>query len=109
MAQDNCLTLCQEIINIFGKALTEIFNRELEEDSYMPQTFLGSKFRASVAIWTAVFKSYRSMVNVLALAIATHRAEEHEENKDKEIASLTKVMSDEEIQTATSRGWWSNS
>lgn len=105
--KDNCLTLCQELINVFGKALTTIFERELNEPNYMKQSILGSKHRARWAIMVAIFKSFKPMVNILALAISTHRADEHNENKEREIESIKKVMTDEEIQTATTRSFWS--
>jgi len=105
--KDNCLTLCQELINVFGSELTKIFERELEEPNYMKQTILGSKHRARWAIIVAIYKSFKPMVNILALAISTHRANEHNENKEKEIASIKRVMTDEEIQKATTRSFWS--
>lgn len=105
--KDNCLTLCQELINVFGKSLTIIFEREVDESNYMKQNILGSKHRARWAIMVAIFKSFKPMVNILALAISTHRANEHNENKTREINSIKRSMTDEEIQTATTRSFWS--
>lgn len=102
---DNNIDLCEKIINIFGEALREIFIKEAINPKYMKQTILGSRFRSFVAILTAALKSFKRMYKVLALAIAKHREESHNENTEKTQVSLTRSMSEDDIKTATAAGW----
>ena len=105
MSETNGLTLCREIAEIFYKALESIFIREYEDDNYMKQTILGSKWRAFWAIVVAVKNSFKPMVKVLALAIATHRLEVHADSNESEVEKLTESATDEEIEMGT-RGFW---
>lgn len=105
MEEKDHMLLCEGIINIFGDALRSIFKREACDKKYMRQTILGSRFRAFVAILTAVVQSFGSMVKVLALAIAKHRFEHHNEKTIKTQESLKRSMTSSEIETATQAGW----
>ena len=98
------LELCNGIVEVFRSNLQDIFQKEEDDDNYMKQTILGSKFRAFVAVWTCFLDTQKSMINILALAIAKHRVEVHEESS-KEVEKLEEVVSDEESEVAT-RGFW---
>jgi hypothetical protein len=104
--EENKELLYNEIANIFRDVMKEIFKRENNEDSYMKQTILGTRFRAFWAILTAFKHSFNRMYKVLALAIAVHRNDNHEEDKSKTISKLTRSMSGEDITKADSRGGW---
>lgn len=105
MEEKDHMILCEGIINIFGDALRGIFKREAVEKKYMRQTILGSRFRAFVAILVAVLKSSKPMYRVLALAIAKHRFEHHNEKTIRTQESLKRSMTSSEIEKATTRGW----
>ena len=98
------LELCNGIVDVFRSRMEEIFQKEEDDDTYMNQTILGSKFRAFIAVWTCFLDTQKSMVNILALAIAKHRVEVHEESS-KEVDKLEEVVSNEEEEIA-SRGIW---
>lgn len=102
------MTLIEAIVEEFKEALTEVFKREAEDEKYMKQTILGCRWRAFWGIFVACKKSIIPMTKILALSIAKHREEEpHNEDKSKTISSLTRSMTDEQIEKSGGKvSWW---
>ncbi len=102
---EECMALCTLISDVFSKSLKDVFQRELDDPKFMNPTFLGTRFRAFKMMFYAVSKSFKPMYRMLALAIAKHRHDKHMENKTRTMKKLSRKMTHDQIEKATSRGW----
>ena len=100
------MTLIETLAEVFEKeGLTKVFQLESKHKWFLPQTILGCRVRAYFGIQFAILFSFKSMVKVLAYAIAKHRTEEHKEDKTSTMESLSRSMTSEQI-TSSKSSWW---
>lgn len=101
------MTLIEQLTEIFKEALTKVFKLESEKNPwYLRQTILGCRWRAFVGITLAIHYAKGDLVKLLALAIAKHRSEEHNDNKEKTISTLSKSL-DMSVDEVKSSAFWS--
>jgi len=96
--------LIENLLDIIRKVAQSVFKKEMDQKKYLKHNSLGSVWRAVKFILVIGAKSFKPMVKVLALAIANHRLEMHNQNNQKEVDKLKRRMSDDEIEAST-RGW----
>lgn len=102
------MNLIDSIVEIFRESLTTVFKREANEEKYMRQTILGTRWRAFWGIFVAVVNAFKPMVRALAYAIAKHRQEAHNEDKTRTLKSISRSMSNEELEKAAeTQAYWS--
>lgn len=94
-----------------SEALAEVFKEEIEKDisleigskGYLPQeAFMSCSARADALMYNAITRCRK----IYALAIVKHRGEVHEDAHGEEETELIATMSNEDITTAETRGWW---
>lgn len=99
------MNLIDELVLAFKTALTEVFTLEADKTkNYMNQTILGCRWRAFWGIFVAVKKS--NIINILALSIAKHRQENHNEDKTRTIKSISRSLTNEQIKASTAKSGW---
>ena len=103
--EDKSISLQDELVKIFAKAVKDVFDREKNDSKYMNQTFLGVRYRAYKGIKAIVKKAFKDMYKLLALSIASHRTKEHGEDKTWTIKTLSRSMSAEAVSVGT-RSYW---
>lgn len=89
------MTLIEQLVEIYKKALTKVFADEADKTKKTPllsQTIFGCKFRAWIGITYSDMLSKKERVKLLALGIAKHRQEEHQENRVNEIKTLSRSL-----------------
>jgi hypothetical protein len=96
--------LQNELVKMFKEDLKAVFKKEAKEKDYLPQEDFACCYdRAEAGIDAATIR----VKNALALAIAKHREDEHEENTLNEQASLMSDMGSHEVEVST-LGFWKN-
>ena len=97
------MKLSHELGKIFESEIQAIFEKEQNNPAYLPQELYPDAESRAEAILIAAIDNTKK---VLALAIATHRIEEHDDKKfQDESDNLKNELSPEEIEVGT-RGWW---
>jgi len=106
------MKLYEELGAEFIKSLKAVFEREHEEDgkdgkpNYLKQTILGCRWRAFKGLTIAFIQCLPTIVNMGGLSIAKHRQEVHGDNKTRTISSITKKLTEAQVERATtSTGW----
>lgn len=94
--------LSDELAQLFQKEIQAIFLAEIAEKDFMPQSDYENCFaRAEDIVDTASV----SVKRALALAIAKHREEKHNEDRSAEREELIALMTSEE-QSVGLMSWW---
>jgi hypothetical protein len=96
--------LINELVEVVKESFHKIFNKEDKVAKFLKHNWLGSKWRATKGVFLIFKDCFRKVRNILALAIAEHRHDDHEQGNKKEIVKLKKEMSHDDIEKAT-RGW----
>jgi len=100
------MTLIEQLTEIFKKALTRVFELEATKNPwYLRQTIFGCRVRAFIGIALAFHYARKELVKLLALAIAKHRAEKHNDNKEKTITTLSRSLNMSVSEVKASAFW----
>jgi hypothetical protein len=94
--------LSKELGRIVEEEFQSVYDREIGDDGFLNQEdFEDCKARAKAMLES----SFQRVENVLALAIAKHRKEYHNEDRDADIKALSDMMPPEDVSVGL-RGWW---
>lgn len=97
--------LTETLTAIFAEEIEKDIQKEIENEKYLSQESFGScSARADAMIYNAIERVRK----VYALAIVNHRRKEHEEDYGEEETNLIATMDTADIQTAETRGFWSD-
>jgi hypothetical protein len=98
------MKLSHELGKIFEQGIEKVIQMEIDDPDYLPQrNYDTCEQRAEDMVKDACV----SVIKTLALSIATHRNEKHDENHNAEIGELSIDLSPEEIEIGT-RSWWNS-
>ena len=98
------MKLSHELGKIFESEMTKVIQAEIDNPGFLGQEqFANCESRAFAGVACAMPK----IVKILALSIAAHREQEHQENHRAEAEHLSIELSPEEVEIGT-RGFWGN-
>jgi hypothetical protein len=90
----------------YGKIAELVFNVEKETGMFAAEDFVSTRERAGLAAPYPGGEEREKVLDVIELAICTHRQAKHNEDHSETIALLSaKPMEAEELEMAT-RDWW---
>jgi len=101
-------TLCG-VHPAFGRIAELVFLAEKDEPDFAPEKFESTRERAELAVpyQTENIKTREHVLDVIELALCSHRQAKHSEDHAERIEILkAKLMSEEELEMAM-RDWWS--
>lgn len=100
------MKLSKELAKIFQAGIEKVMQREINEIDYLPQSqFADSKTPCGDRADQMVLDAIKPVIDTLALSIANHREQTHNENHEIEIEELEKALTDSQIEVST-KGWW---
>lgn len=89
----------------YKKGLKRVFKKELEEEGYLNQRDYPT---ARDRVIAGVLDAAKENIDILTLAVAKHRQDKHEEDREDEIAMAAQSLETKEIDLAVqaeSSGW----
>jgi hypothetical protein len=91
-----------ELGKIFEEELERVLAKEVAEKDYLPHEDFNNSLDRSEAIMEAATEVCKK---ILAVSIAKHRKDKHNEDTDHEIAKYSEGLEPEQLEITT-QAWW---